>query len=71
MNMTDMCEREKIAKEIEKTSKKHCTLKVGRIVEDMALDRYFKPVIKPLRQIVHKPGRAIKRELCYDDAVCL
>jgi len=48
--MADMCEREKIAKKIEKTSesiKKHRALKTDRI-EDIALDRYFKPIIKPL-----------------------
>ena len=48
-----MCEHEKIAKEIEKMSesirKKHRALKIGRIEEDIALNRYFKPIIKPLR----------------------
>ena len=48
--MADVCEREKIAKEIEKTNesicKKHRALKTGRI-EDIALDRHFKPIIKP------------------------
>ena len=67
-----MCEREKIAKEIEKTSesiyKKHRALKIGRIEEDMALDRHFKPIIKTLRQIIHSPGiRTIKIELHYND----
>ena len=34
------------------------------------MDRHFKPIIKPLRQIVHIPSvRAIKRELHYNDAV--
>ena len=40
--MADVCTREKIAREIEKTSesirKKHRSLKTGRIEEDMALD---------------------------------
>ena len=44
--MADMCEREKIAKEIEKTSesirKKHRALKTSRIEEDIVLDRHFK-----------------------------
>jgi len=44
--MTNVCEREKIAKEIEKTSelirKKHRTLKIGRIEEDIVLDKHFK-----------------------------
>jgi len=45
-----MCEHEKIAKEIEKTSelirKKYRALKTGRIEEDIALNRHFKPIIK-------------------------
>jgi len=51
--MADVCEHKKIAREIEKTNelirKKHRTLKIGRIKEDMALDKHFKPIIKPLR----------------------
>ena len=71
--MADVREREKIAREIEKTSesirKKHRALKTGRIEEDMALDRHFKPIIKPLRQIVNSPGvHAIKRQSRDDDA---
>jgi len=45
--MADVREREKIMREIEKTSesirKKHRALKTGRIKEDIALDRYFNP----------------------------
>ena len=49
--------------------KKHRALKTGRIEEDIALDRHFKPITIPLRQIVHSPGvRAIKRELRHNDA---
>ncbi|KYM90517.1 hypothetical protein ALC53_01771 [Atta colombica] len=64
--MIDVCEREKIARErkIKKTSesirKKHHTLNTDRIEEDMAFNKYFKPIIKPLRQIVDSPVRAIK-----------
>jgi len=51
-----MREREKIAREIEKTSesirKKHRALKTSRIEEDIALDRHFKPIIKSLQQII-------------------
>jgi len=47
----------------EKTSesirKKHRALKIDRIEKDMALNRYFKPIIKLLRQIVDSPVRAI------------
>jgi len=46
-HVTDVRAREKIAREIEKTSesirKKHRALKTGRIEEDMALDSHFKP----------------------------
>ncbi|KYN23124.1 hypothetical protein ALC57_04465 [Trachymyrmex cornetzi] len=71
--MADVREREKIAREIEKTSesirKKHRALKTGRIEEDIALKRHFKPIIKPLRQIVDSPGvRTIKRQLRDNDA---
>jgi len=50
--MADVREREKIAREIKKTSesirKKHRALKTDRIEEDITLDRHFKPIIKPL-----------------------
>ncbi|EGI69381.1 hypothetical protein G5I_01885 [Acromyrmex echinatior] len=70
--MVDVREREKIAREIKKTSesirKKHRALKTGKI-EDMALDRHFKPIIKSLRQIVNSPGvQMIKRQSRDDDA---
>jgi len=69
--MADVREREKIAREIEKTSesirKKHRALKTGRIEEDIALDRHFKLIIKPLQQIVDSPGRTIKRQSRDDD----
>ena len=48
--MADVREREKIAREIEKTSesicKKYRALRIGRIEKDMALNRHFKPIIK-------------------------
>ncbi|EGI62915.1 hypothetical protein G5I_08727 [Acromyrmex echinatior] len=70
--MADVREREKIAREIEKTSesiKKHRALKTGRIEEGIALNRYFKPLIEPLRLFVDNPGvRATKRELRDEDA---
>jgi len=59
--MADVRECEKIAKEIEKTNesirKKHRALKISRIEENIALDRHFKPIIKPLQQIVDSPAR--------------
>ncbi|KYQ46792.1 hypothetical protein ALC60_14195, partial [Trachymyrmex zeteki] len=63
--IADVREREKIARENQRTSKKHRALKTGRIEESMALDRHFKPIIKPVQQIV---DRAIKRESRDDDA---
>jgi len=64
--MAHVREREKIAREIEKTSesirKKYRALKNGRIEEDIILDRHFKLIIKPLQQIVDSPVRAIKRQ---------
>jgi len=62
--MADVRAREKIVREIDKTSesiRKKRALKTDRIEEDMALDRHFKPIIKPLQQIVDNPMRAIKR----------
>ncbi|KYN03415.1 hypothetical protein ALC62_05733 [Cyphomyrmex costatus] len=59
---------EKTAREVEKTSesirKKHRALKTCRIDEDIALDRRFKPVVEPLRQIADSSPivRAIKTE---------
>ena len=71
-NMADVRASEKIVREIEKTSesirKKHRALKTGRIEEDMALDRHFKLIIKPLQQIVDSPVRAIKRQSRDDNA---
>ncbi|KYQ56631.1 hypothetical protein ALC60_04436 [Trachymyrmex zeteki] len=70
--MADVREREKIAREIEKTSesirKKHRALKTGRIEECIALDRHFKPLIESLRLFVDNSGvRATKRESRGDD----
>ena len=69
--MADVREREKIAREIEKTSesirKKH--LKTGRIEKGIALDRHFKPLIEPLRLFVNSPSvHATKRESRNEDA---
>ncbi|KAL6253981.1 hypothetical protein P5V15_011692 [Pogonomyrmex californicus] len=54
--MNNIKDREKIAKQIAKTSdsirKKYRALKTGKIDEDVALERRFKPIVKPLKQIV-------------------
>lgn len=52
----DSDDREKIAREIVKTSesirKKYRSLKTGQMEEDVALERHFKPIIEPLKQLV-------------------
>ena len=68
----DIREREKIAKEIEKTAesirKKHRALKAGKIEEDIATKNHFKPIIEPLQKIVDNSSwRAIKIEPNDDD----
>lgn len=49
-------DREKIAREIAKTSesirKKYRALKTGKMEEDVALERQFKPITDPLKQLV-------------------
>jgi len=49
-------DRERIAKQIAKTSdsirRKYRTLKAGKMEEDIALERHFKPIVEPLKQIV-------------------
>ena len=49
-------DREKIAREIVKTSesirKKYHALKTGKMEEDVALERQFKPITEPLKQLV-------------------
>jgi len=67
-------EREKIAREIEKTSesirKKHRALKTGKIEDDIAVKTRFKPIIEPLQKIVDSSSmRAIKDEPRDDDDV--
>ncbi|XP_036143449.1 uncharacterized protein LOC118645822 [Monomorium pharaonis] len=55
-NTDNSMNREKIVKEIAKTSdsirKKYRALKAGKVQEEMALERHFKPIVEPLKQIV-------------------
>ncbi|KYN29350.1 hypothetical protein ALC57_01210, partial [Trachymyrmex cornetzi] len=57
-------DREKVAKEIAKTSdsirKKYRALKTGKMEEDIALERHFKPIIDPLKQIVENTADSSK-----------
>lgn len=56
MDSSSSKDREKIAKQIAKTSdtirKKYRALKTGKVEEDIALERHFRPIIEPLKQIV-------------------
>lgn len=66
-------DHERIAKEIAKTSdsirKKYRALKTGKMEEDVALERHFKPIIEPLKQIVENtvesPKDSIKNETFF------
>ena len=53
VDMDNIKGREKIAKEIAKTSdssrKTYRALKTGKMEEDIALERHFKPIIDPLK----------------------
>ncbi|KAL6264265.1 hypothetical protein P5V15_004356 [Pogonomyrmex californicus] len=66
--MDNTKDREKIAKQIAKTSdsirKKYRALKIGKIAEDTALEKRFKPIVEPLKQIVEKTeeSQSIKKE---------
>ena len=71
----DICEREKIVKEIEKTSesirKKYRALKTGKIEDDIAVKRHLGPIIEPLQKIVDSSSvHTIKNEpVSHDDDV--
>jgi hypothetical protein len=55
-NSKEIKDRERLAKQIAKTSdsirRKYRALKTGKMDEDIALERHFKPIIEPLKQIV-------------------
>jgi len=58
-------EREKIAREIEKTSesicKKHRVLKIGKIEDDITVKTCFKPIIELLQKIVDSSNMRAKK----------
>ncbi|KYN21765.1 hypothetical protein ALC57_05866 [Trachymyrmex cornetzi] len=62
--MDNSKDREKVAKEIAKTSdsirKKYRALKTGKMNEDIALERRFKPIVDPLKQIVENTADSSK-----------
>jgi len=76
---SDNADRERIVKQIAKTSdsirKKYRALKTGKMDEDIALERHFKPVIEPLKQIaeniehVEKPDESETLNTSYDASV--
>ncbi|EZA54582.1 hypothetical protein X777_05693 [Ooceraea biroi] len=53
---TDIQARKRMVKKIAKTSdsirKKHRALKIGKMVEDAALERHFRPIIEPLQKLI-------------------
>ncbi|XP_070518834.1 uncharacterized protein [Cardiocondyla obscurior] len=55
-NNSELKNREIIAKKIAQTSdsirKKYHAMKTGKMEEDIALERHFKPIVEPLKQIV-------------------
>ncbi|KYQ53669.1 hypothetical protein ALC60_04233 [Trachymyrmex zeteki] len=73
--MDSIIDRERIAKEIAKTSdsirKKYRALKTGKMEEDIALERHFKPIIELLKQIVEntvEPSKdPIKNETFFSE----
>ncbi|KAL6258297.1 hypothetical protein P5V15_010239 [Pogonomyrmex californicus] len=66
--MDNIEDRKKIAKQIAKTSdsirKKYRALKTSKIDEEVALERRFKPIVEPLKQIVEniEEPQPIKKE---------
>ncbi|KAL6256641.1 hypothetical protein P5V15_005722 [Pogonomyrmex californicus] len=66
--MDNTKDREKIAKQIAKTSdairKKYRALKIGKIAEDIGLEKRFKPIVELLKQIVEKTeeSQSIEKE---------
>ncbi|KYN29554.1 hypothetical protein ALC57_00996 [Trachymyrmex cornetzi] len=65
--MDNSKDREKVAKEIAKTSdsirKKYRALKTGKMDEDIVLERHFKPIIDPLKQIVENTTDSFKNPI--------
>ncbi|KYN10236.1 hypothetical protein ALC57_17634 [Trachymyrmex cornetzi] len=62
--MDNSKDREKVAKEIAKTSDSICekyrALKSGKMDKDIALERHFKPIVDPLKQIVENTADSSK-----------
>mgnify|MGYP003334118261 CR=1 FL=1 len=60
LDTKDIEEQERLAKEIARTSesirKKHRTLKTGRIEKEINLEKHFKPIVEPLKQIAENIG---------------
>ncbi|KYQ50668.1 hypothetical protein ALC60_10240 [Trachymyrmex zeteki] len=73
--MDSTIDRERIAKKIAETSdsirKKYRALKTGKMEEDIELERHFKPIIEPLKQIVENTAESskdpIKNETFFSD----
>jgi len=72
---SDICERKKIVRKIEKTSesirKKYRALKTGKIKDDIATKKHLGPIIELLQKIVDSSSvHTIKNEpMSHDDDV--
>ena len=62
----DTAEREKTARQIAKTRasirRKYRALKTGRMENEIALEKQFKPIVDPLKQIVERVERSESKE---------
>jgi len=69
-NNKKLKDREKITKQIAKTSdlihKKYHALKTGKIEKNITLEKHFKPIVEPLKQIentINDKSQPIKKEV--------
>ncbi|XP_070158059.1 uncharacterized protein [Polyergus mexicanus] len=71
----DSDDREKIVREIVKTSesirKKYRFLKTGQMEEDVALEKHFKPIIEPLKQLVENTINVESNEAKIEPSIML
>jgi len=58
-------DREKIAKQIAKTSDSFRALKTGKMEVDIALERHFKLIVEPLKQIVENTVEPVENETFF------
>lgn len=65
--MKDINEREKTVREIDRTRasirKKHRALKTGKMEDEIALEKHFRPIVEPLKRIVESTERGEDKPL--------